>query len=199
MAEIEDSQMLETALKAFSIVLQVLGLVATAVGLFNTFKDSSGPGDRFLARVMATELGVVRQVWGGVKRLSRRLFGRPRAAVVQGLGTAFEVSFAGSARGIVQFGPLPDPVADPDAFKVAVEDRLNRVHKLAQDVQHDLGQEKKAREKEDQKIGSDLQARLTTLDEEAKRKTIRGLHEQVLGLFSVALGLAVQSILDLTF
>jgi len=192
--------MLETVLTIFSIVLQVLGLVAAAVGLFNTFKDSSGQSDRFFTRVMVTELGIVRQLWLGAKRLSRRLFGRPRPTTVYGhLGTAMEINFAGTARGTVQFGPLPDPTQDPDGFKTAIEDRLNRAFKLAQDVQHDLGQESKAREREDQKIANDLQSRLAALDEEAKQKTIRGLHEQVLGLFCVALGLAVQSILDLAF
>ncbi len=110
-----------------------------------------------------------------------------------------EVGFVGSARGIVQFGPLPDPAQDPDAFKTAVEDRLNRAFKLAQDVQHDLGQETKARQQEDQEIANDFQAHLTAQDEEARRKMIRGLHEQVLGLFCVAFGLAVQSILDLAY
>jgi hypothetical protein len=86
------------------------------------------------------EFEVVRQLWGGVKRLSRRLFGWPRPTTIYAtLGTALEVNFAGSARGVVQFGPLPDPAQDPDAFKAAVEDRLNRVHELAQDVQQELG------------------------------------------------------------
>lgn len=192
--------MLETAFKISSIVLQVLGLFSAAVGLSNTFKDSSNAGDRFFTRVMVTELGVARQLWSGVRRLSRRLLGRPRPRVVTGsLGTAMEIGFAGSARGIVQFGPLPAPAQDPDAFKAAVEDRLNRAFKLAQDVQHDLGQETKARHQEDQEIANDLQARLTDLDAEAKRKTIRGLHEQVLGFFCVAAGLAAQSILDLAY
>lgn len=192
--------MLKTVLTISSIVLQVLGLVAAAVGLFNTFKDSSAPGDRFIARVLRTEHEVARQVWAGAKKLSRRLFGRPRPTTVYGtLDTAVELNFAGSAQGIVQFGPLPDPTQDLDAFKAAIEDRLNRVHRLTQDVQHDLVKETKAREKEDQRFSGDLQARITALDEEAKQATIRGLHEQVLGLFCVALGLAVQSILDLAF
>ncbi|MEW1644213.1 hypothetical protein [Streptomyces sp. NPDC091219] len=192
--------MVETALTLFSIVLQVLGLVAAAVGLFNTFKDSSNQGDRFLTRVMATELGVVRQLWLGSKRLSRRLFGRPRPTTVYGrLDAAMEINFVGTARGTVQFGPLPDHAQDPDGFRTAIEERLNRVFKLAQDMQHDLGQETRTREQEDQKTANDLQARLTALDEEAKQKTIRGLHEQVLGLFCVAAGLAVQSILDLAY
>lgn len=105
----------------------------------------------------------------------------------------------GSARGIVQFGPLPDPAQNADAFKAAVEERLNRVFKLAQDVQYGLGQETKAREKEDQKIGSDLQARITARDEESKRATIRGLREQTLGFFFVAFGLVAQSYLDLAY
>ncbi|MEU8952529.1 hypothetical protein [Streptomyces sp. NPDC048489] len=192
--------MLETALKIFSIVLQVLGLLAAAVGLSNTFKDASGQGDRFFSRVMAVELGVVRQLVSGAKRLSRRLFGRPRPRVITGhIGTALEVSLVATAQGTVQFGPLPDPAQEPDAFKTAVEDRLNRAFKLAQDVQHELKQEATARQQQDQEITKDLQARLSTLDEEAKRKTVRGLHEQVLGLFCVAVGLAVQSFLDLAY
>ncbi|WP_405947526.1 hypothetical protein OG588_13770 [Streptomyces prunicolor] len=191
--------MFETVLTILTIVFQVVGLILAAVGLLNTFKDSSASGDRFFARVLVTELGVVRQLWAGLKSLCRRLFGRPRSTVTHALGAALEISAAVSAQGTVQFGPLPDPAQDPDAFKAAVEDRLNRVHNLAQDVQYNLGQEAKAREKEDQKIGSDFQSRIAALDEESKQATIRGLHEQVLGLFCVAAGLAVQSILDLYF
>lgn len=110
-----------------------------------------------------------------------------------------KIKSAASARGIVTFGPLPDPTQDVDAFKAAVEERFNRVFKLAQDMQHDLGQETKVREQEDQKIGSDLQARLTAREEESKRATIRGLREQTLGFFFVAFGLVVQSYLDLAY
>ncbi len=113
--------MLETAFKISSIVLQVLGLLSAAVGLSNTFKDSSNAGDRFFTRVMVTELGVARQLWSGVKRLSRRLFGAATEGGHWSLGTAMEVGFAGSARGIVQFGPLPDPARDPDASRLRLK------------------------------------------------------------------------------
>ncbi|MEU1196826.1 hypothetical protein ABZ446_11455 [Streptomyces sp. NPDC005813] len=191
--------MFKTALTLLSIAAQVGGLVMAAVGLSNTFKDVAASGERFFATVLATLLGVVRRLWTGFKSLCRRLFGRPRPAVVHALGAAMEINFAGSARGIVTFGPLPDPAQDADAFKAAVEERMNRVFTLAQDVQHDLGRERKAREQEDQKIGNDFQARLTARDEESKRATIRGLREQTLGFFCVAFGLVVQSYLDLAF
>ncbi|MBQ0853396.1 hypothetical protein J8N05_35100 [Streptomyces sp. BH-SS-21] len=191
--------MFKTALTLISIAMQVGGLVMAAVGLSNTFRDVAAPGERFFATVLATVLGVVRRLWTGFKRLCRRLLGRPRPTVVHGLGAAMEINFAGSARGIVTFGPLPDPAQDADAFKAAVEERLNRVFTLAQDVQYDLGRETKAREQEDRKIGNDLEARLTARDEESKRATIRGLREQTIGFFFVAFGLVVQSYLDLAF
>ncbi|MEU4172163.1 hypothetical protein AB0F46_35435 [Streptomyces sp. NPDC026665] len=192
--------MLETVFTMFSIAFQALGLATAAVGMFKTFKDSSTPGDRFFSRVLATELGAIRQVWTAAGDLCRRLFRRPRppTAHTGAAGVMFgAVEF--SARGIVQFGPLPDPAQDTDAFKAAVEERLNRAFKLAQEVQHGLGQETKAREEEDQKMGSNLHARIIALDEESKRATIRGLHEQVLGFFCVAIGLVVQSYLDLAY
>ncbi|MFI0966907.1 hypothetical protein ACH4S8_36815 [Streptomyces sp. NPDC021080] len=191
--------MFKTAATLVSIAAQVGGLFMAAVGLSNTFKDVAAEGERFFATVLATVLGVVRRLWTGFKSLCRRILGRPRPAVVYGLGTAMEINFTGSARGIVTFGPLADPAQDADAFKAAVEERLNRVFRLAQDVQYDLGRETKAREREDQKIGDDLQARLTARDEESKGATIRGLREQAVGLFFVAFGLVVQSYLDLAY
>ncbi|WP_327402414.1 hypothetical protein OG194_21290 [Streptomyces sp. NBC_01288] len=191
--------MFETALTIFSILLQTLGLVAAATGLYKTFKDSSAPGDRFFSSVLPNQVEVARQVWTAFDRLLRCLLRRPRPAVTHALGTALSVEFAGSASGLVQFGRLPDLVQDAEAFRVEIENRMNRVFRLAQDVQHDLGQEAKVRGQEDQRLGEDLQARIANIDQEAKRATIRGLREQVFGLFCVALGLVVQSALDLAF
>ncbi|MGW7539655.1 hypothetical protein ACWGKQ_00820 [Streptomyces sp. NPDC054770] len=157
------------------------------------------PGDRFFSSVLATEVEVARQVRTALERLLRRLLRRPRPVVTHVLGTALSIEFAGSASGLVQFGRLPDPMLDAEAFRVEIENRLNRVFKLAQDVQHDLGEEAKVRGQEDQLLGEDPQARIANIDQESKRATIRGLREQVLGLFCVALGLVVQSVLDLAF
>ncbi|MCX4973188.1 hypothetical protein [Streptomyces sp. NBC_00620] len=191
--------MLETALTIFGIALQTLGLVAAATGLYKTFKDCSAPGDRFFSSVLATEFEVARQVRTALVRSIRRFLRRPRPSVTHGLGTALSAGFTGRAKGLVQFGQLPDPAQDAEAFRAEIENRLNRLFKLAQDVQHDLGQEAKARGQEAQRLEEDLQARIATIDHESKRATIRGLREQVLGFFCVALGLVVQSVLDLTF
>ena len=102
-----------------------------------------------------------------------------------------------SARGIVQFGPLPDPTQDLAAYTTEIEQRLNRVFRLAQDVQHDLRQEEAARHRGDQQVNSDLRSQLAATEANAKRAGIRGLREQVIGWFFVAVGLVAQGMADL--
>ncbi|MGI3203057.1 hypothetical protein ACRJ4W_41455 [Streptomyces sp. GLT-R25] len=102
-----------------------------------------------------------------------------------------------NARGLVQFGPLPDAAQDPAAFASEVERRLNQVYRLAQDVEHNLKQEEDSRREADHRVASDLETRISSLDEESKHADIRGLREQVLGWFFVALGLVAQTLADL--
>ncbi|WP_338906608.1 hypothetical protein [Streptomyces nigra] len=191
--------MLETVLTICSLMLQALGLVAAGVGFSKLFNDSSAPGERFFPSVLATEFEVARQVRAALGRLLRALLRRPRPVVTHTVGAASSAEAAGSIRGLAQFGRLPDPVQDAEAFRAEIENRLNRVFRLAQDVQHDLGQEVRVRIQEGQRLGEDLQARIAIIEQESKRATIRGLREQVLGFFSVALGLVVQSVVDLAF
>ncbi|MEV0259438.1 hypothetical protein AB0H82_34965 [Streptomyces sp. NPDC050732] len=102
-----------------------------------------------------------------------------------------------NVRGLFQFGPLPDATQDAAAFATEIERRLNRVYRLAQDVEHNLKEEEDSRRRADQRVASELETRILSLDEEAKHGDIRGLHEQVLGWFFVVLGLVAQALADL--
>ncbi|MFD5662025.1 hypothetical protein [Streptomyces hirsutus] len=115
------------------------------------------------------------------------------------ISAALSAESAASLQGFLQFGPLPDATQDPAAFGAEIQRRLNLVYRLAQDVQGELKQEEKARQAGDQQASETLSARIAVLDEESKRAAIRGLREQVIGFFFVALGLVVQSIVDLVF
>ncbi|WP_146075716.1 hypothetical protein [Streptomyces sp. Ru62] len=182
----------ETTFNLISVGLSALGLINAADGFRRTFKHVAAPGDPFFRRVLATEVAMVARWRSGLTRAVRRAFRRPAPTITATLGTALSVEAAMSARGLVQFGPLPDVTQEPAAFTAEVERRLNRVYRLAQDVQHDLRQEEQIRDMGDQRVATDLGAQISALDEEAKRDALEGLREQVLGWFLVAVGLIAQ-------
>ncbi|MEV6758988.1 hypothetical protein [Streptomyces sp. NPDC051214] len=187
----------ETAFTVASIVCQSLGLAAAADGFRRTFKSSAAPGERFFKRVLATEAAMLNRWWTALVRGVRRLLRRPSSPVTGTLGAALEVSAAMNARGLLQFGPLPDATQEPAAFATEIERRLNQVYRLTQDVEHNLKEEQDSRREADQRVASELETRISSLDEEAKHGEIRGLHEQVLGWFFVVLGLVAQALADL--
>ncbi|MCI3276241.1 hypothetical protein [Streptomyces cylindrosporus] len=182
----------ETTFNLISVVSSALGLLNAADGFRRTFKSVAAPDDPFFRRVFATQVAMVTRWRSGLTRAVRRALRRPAPTITATLGTALSVEAAMNAHGLVQFGPLPDVTQEPAAFTAEVERRLNRVYKLAQDVQHDLRQEEQVRDKGDQQVASDLGAQISALDEEAKRDALEGLHEQVLGWFLVAIGLLAQ-------
>ncbi|MFD7548581.1 hypothetical protein [Streptomyces sp. NPDC059816] len=189
----------ETTFTVISIACQMFGLAAAADGFHRTFRSSAVPGDRFFALVLKVQLAILGRWRTALVRGVRRLLRRPPRPITRSLGTALSVESAMNVRGIVQFGPLPDLEQDPAAFTSEVERRLNRVYRLAQDVEHDLKQETDSRSEADRQVASDLEARISSLDEESKRTSIQGLREQVLGWFFVALGLVAQTMADLVF
>ncbi|MGQ4378783.1 hypothetical protein ACN6K9_001499 [Streptomyces sp. SAS_267] len=182
----------ETTFNLISVGFSALGLFNAADGFRRTFRSVAAPGDPFFRRVLATEVAIVTRWRSGLTRAVRRAFRRPVPTITAILGTAVSVEAAMSARGLVQFGPLPDVTQEPTAFTAEAERRLNRVYQLAQDVQHDLRQEEQVRDRGDQRVASNLGAQISALDEEAKRNALDGLHEQVLGWSLVAVGLVAQ-------
>ncbi|WP_406476278.1 hypothetical protein [Streptomyces sp. NBC_01615] len=189
----------ETAFTVTSIACQTLGLAFAADGFHRTFKSSAASGDRFFKLVLATEAAMLGRWRSSLVRGVRRLLRRPARTITGTLGAALSVEVAMNARGIVQFGPLPDPAQAPAAFASEVECRLNKVYRLAQVLEHNLKREEDSRREVDDRVTSDLVARISSLEEDSKRADIRGLREQVLGWFFVVLGLVAQTLADLVF
>ncbi|MGW7085252.1 hypothetical protein ACWGH2_17415 [Streptomyces sp. NPDC054871] len=187
----------ETAFTVASIACQTLGLAFAADGFRRTFKSSAAPGERFFKRVLATEAAMLGRWRTSLVRWARRFLRRPAPPVTGTLGTAMGVSAAMNVRGLLQFGPLPDATQEPAAFSTEIERRLNQVYRLAQEVEHNLKGEEDSRREADRRVASELETRISSLDEEAKHGDIRGLHEQVLGWFFVAFGLVAQALADL--
>jgi len=182
----------ETTFNLISVASSALGLLNAADGFRRTFKSVAAPGDPFFRRVFTTQVAVVTRWRFVLTRAVRRALRRPAPTITATLGTALSVEAAMNARGLIQFGPLPDVTQEPSAFTAEVERRLNRVFKLAQDVQHELRKEEQVRDRGDQQVASDLGGQISAFDEEAKRDALEGLREQVLGWFLVAVGLIAQ-------
>lgn len=145
------------ALTVISVLFQAGGLAAAAVGFRQTFQGAAAPGERFFRSVLAREAAIFGRWRAALTRSLRRFFRRPTRSVtgaahasLGGLGASV------TARGYVSFGPLPDLSQDAAAFTAEVEHRLNRVMKLAQEVQADLRQEEQVRDEDDRRISSDL-------------------------------------------
>jgi hypothetical protein len=169
-------------------VLELVGLALAAVGFRQTWLEHAGD-EPFLRpvtrRVSAWTMAARRRVRVWLRRPEHRTVASAEVA----LGWD-----AAEARGVVSWGPLPDPVANLAAFASNVDDRLNRLHTLVQEARHAVADEQMARADADGKLRDEFSGEVGRVEFLSHRVAVGGLRLQALGWFFVLLGVVVSTV-----
>lgn len=169
-----------------AFVLQVLGLVMTVVGVWQTWRDFAVEGERFWAPFVDP----VKRSVGRLRRLLRRLLRRPQVVTGSGAGLV-SVSATGSGRAVVTFPPLPN-VDDAD-FLVTLESRLRWLQDSVERAQTRQSEDRRELEDADAALRSDLDAQITDVERLTRQAATGGLRLEVVGVALVALATVLQA------
>jgi hypothetical protein len=180
------------ALLLLAAALEITGLWLAAVGFKRTWREHA-PGQDFWqpmkARARSTRQGAVRRI--------RQMIGRPAPAhVTLGTATIALSAVALDARGRVTWGPLPDP-SDQPALVAELHQRINDLHAALQQAQHDLIDERNARETGDEAAHTAMRAEVETVVHSTQRVAVGGLRLQVAGWLLVLAGIIVGTIANI--
>ena len=181
--EPEDAMTLRLALGFGSVIVQMVGVLLTAYGLRQTWREVKREPDRFLDPA----IGRARNVTS----LLRRVLHKGQAQQVALTGRA-ALSLAGSsARVRVGYGHLPSTT------KAAIAQLARRTEELTgcvQDVQDEASDNAARLTKHIEKLGQLIDEQISQLDWQSRRVAQGGVRWEALGLFFVAVGLLLQAV-----
>lgn len=176
-----------------SYIFQVGGLVLTGVGVSQTFRGWRTDDDKFVRPIFALLARPIESAGRHVAALWRRIFQRRRTITGHMSATLPSLESALSLRAVMKFPGLPADI-ETEAALATLEDRLNRVHRLAQDVEHRLTQEINNRAQVLAESRAETAEQVDLLRQATRQVALDGLRLEAVGLFVVALGLASSAV-----
>ncbi len=178
------------ALSVIGVVLQIAGVCIAGVGLWQTWHEfAQGEGFFDPLRQRAGEMG--RRIAQDVRNAIARLLRRPRKPHVIGVSSIDSMSAVERARLRVTWDPLPPDTA------LALDELDRRTQQLSHMVAN--ATDRHADELEEARTAAGTLARrveegIERLETKTRHVAIGGVRLEAMGLFLIALGLALQGV-----
>lgn len=175
------------ALFGIGIVLEVLGLMVTAIGIHTTWQ-ANAQGEPF-ARPVAE--AVKRAGWWMNARLPRRLR-RARTTTVYPDSSRHEMR-AGFVGVEIGWEPLPTDLPVEEAL-ARLDERIRDVHADYQKADHAIHDKLEEHRRRDDELGGRIEQLAGQVQETARVLRVEGLRGQAVGIGLLAVGLVLQTV-----